>query len=222
LLKYSKGKNVLLLNPDTILKTNCFVKLNNFLNENEDYAACCPLLINEDNSIQYSIRNFPDYWTMFCEFSLMSYIFPNSKLFGRWKMKYFNYKENADVNQPMAAALMLKKSVLDKVNNMDERFEMFFNDVDLCKKIIDSNYRIRYINNAGIIHKKGASIYKDRVRMIKIWNKDCVKYFEKYHNNAFLILWLKFSLKVSEIIRILLFKGKRKTAKVKSENRKIR
>jgi GT2 family glycosyltransferase len=121
-------------------------------------------------------------------------------------MKYFDYSHNADVEQPMAAALMIKKSVLNDIGNMDERFEMFFNDVDLCKKIIDDGYKIRLLTAATVVHKHGASVQKDRVRMIKTWNRDCIKYFEKYHSNALGLLWLKINLKISELIRILYFK----------------
>ncbi len=203
---YSSGRNIFLLNPDTILMENCIEILNDFLVQNEEYAGAAPLMLNEDKSVQYSLRNFPDYWAMFCEFSLLAYIFPKSELFGKWKMKYFKYDSDCDVNQPMAAALMLKKTVLEQTGNMDERFEMFFNDVDLCKKIIDIGKKIRFIPDAKAIHTHGASVYKDRVRMIKIWDKDIIKYFEKYHNNFLLLLWLKVNLTISEIFRILYYK----------------
>jgi GT2 family glycosyltransferase len=205
-IKYSTCENILLLNPDTILQPNTIDILNNFLKENQDYGACAPLLLNPDGTVQHSLRSFPSYWKMFCQFSLLSYILPKSKLFGSWKMKYFDYSHDADAQQPMAAVLMIKKTALDEVKNMDERFEMFFNDVDLCKKIIDNGYKIRLLTSAKVIHEHGVSIHKDRIRMIKIWNKDCVRYFEKHHNNAILLLWLKINLKISEIIRILYYK----------------
>lgn len=205
-IKYSKGKNVLLLNPDTVLERGVLDKLIDFLDTNDNYGACCPQMLNPDGTIQQSIRNFPGYWKMFCEFSLLSYIFPKSPLFGKWKMKYFDYTKNADVMQPMAAALMIKKRVLDAVDNMDERYKMFFNDVDLCKKIIDEGYKIRLITGAKVIHEHGVSIHKDRVRMIKVWNEDCLKYFEKHHNNALLLLWLKVNLAVTGFIRITYYK----------------
>jgi GT2 family glycosyltransferase len=205
-ISYSNGKNILLLNPDAVLAAGVLESMNDFLNTNENYGACAPLMLGEDGSPQRSVRNFPSYWTMFCEFSLLAYIFPKSKLFGRWKMKYFDYSHNADVEQPMAAALMIKKSVLNEIGNMDERFEMFFNDVDLCKKIIDDGYKIRLLTAATVVHKHGASVQKDRVRMIKTWNRDCIKYFEKYHSNALGLLRLKINLKISEILRILYHK----------------
>jgi GT2 family glycosyltransferase len=121
-------------------------------------------------------------------------------------MGYFDYDADFDVLQPMAAALLIRKVALDKTGIMDERFEMFFNDVDLCKKIADAGMKIRYLKEAEALHKKGASIYKNRIEMIKIWNKDCISYFEKYNKNAILLLWLKISLKLTSIIRINYFK----------------
>jgi hypothetical protein len=143
---------------------------------------------------------------MYCEFYLLAYIFSKTKLFGKWKMKYFDYSNDSDVNQPMAAALMVKKSVFDKIGPMDERFAMFFNDVDLCKRIIDSGLKIRFIKGAEVIHKKGASVYKNRAKMIKIWGNDCIEYFKKHHPNTILLLWLKINLKISEFFRILYIK----------------
>ncbi|MCI0448499.1 MAG: glycosyltransferase family 2 protein [Chlorobi bacterium] len=205
-IKYSKGENILLLNPDTIV-SECAVELmNKFLNDNTDYGACAPLMFNENGTIQNSVRNFPTYWSMFCEFSLLAYLFPKSKLFGIWKMKFYDYTKDSDVQQPMASAVMIKKTVLEKVGIMDEQFIMFFNDVDLSKKILDAGYKIRLLTAAKVFHKRGASIYKDRIKMIKTWNKDCLKYFEKHHNNSLLLLWLKISLKISEILRISYYK----------------
>ena len=205
-INMSTGKYVFLLNPDTIMNEDCIGLLYEFLNSNSGYAAAAPRLLNEDGSTQYSIRNFPYYTSMFFHHSLLSYLFPKSKIFGRWKMEYFDYSTDADVLQPMAAALMIKSTELEKSGNMDERFGMFFNDVDLCKKIINNGSRIRYLHAAAAYHKKGASIYKNRVKMIKTWNTDCIKYFEKYHYNFLLIGWLKATLFVSGILRILFYK----------------
>lgn len=205
-IKFSTGDYIFLLNPDTVLQGKVISQLTEFLLNNESYGACTPLLLNEDGTYQYSIRNFPTYWSMYCEFYLFAYIFPKSRFFGRWKMKYFNFTVDSDVHQPMAAALMIKKSVLDDIGVMDERFTMFFNDVDLCKRITDSGKKIRFLSDVKGIHKKGSSVFKDRVKMIKVWDKDCIKYFEKHHKNALLLLWLNISLKISEIIRILYYK----------------
>lgn len=205
-IRLSNGKVIFLLNPDTQLLENSISQMYCYLAINPEYAACAPRLLNEDGRTQWSIRNFPDYSSMLFEFLVLSFLFPKSHLFGKWKLGYFDYEQDSDVPQPMAAALMVRRDVFEKVNFMDNRFIMFFNDVDLCKKIIDSGYRIRYLKDTKIIHKKGVSIYKNRVSMIKTWNHDCIEYFKKYKNNFFLLLWLKVSLTISEKIRIIYYK----------------
>jgi len=204
-IKLASGRNILLLNPDAVMNDGCIETMCRFLDENDSYSACAPLMLNEDSTIQHSIRNFPTYLSMFFEFTLLAYIFPRSKFIGKWKMAYYPYDKDDDVNQPMAAVLMIKKKF---ILNMDERYEMFFNDVDICKSIIDSGKKIRFIKSASAIHKQGDSIYKDRIRMIKVWDKDCLQYFKKHHPNILLLLWLKINLKIAEIIRILIFKIK--------------
>lgn len=203
-IKISKGKYVLLLNPDTVLENNSIRLMYDFLESNPAYGACAPLMKNQDGSTQYSVRNFPTYWRMFCEFSLLAYIFPKTKLFGSWKAKYMDYSSEQDIEQPMAAAFMIRNELLAEIDNMDERFRMFFNDVDLCKKVYDSGSKIRLLPSSVVTHEHGASIKKDRANMIRIWNDDCAKYFEKHFGRGLRLLWLKINLKISGVVRILL------------------
>lgn len=205
-IKLSTGKYVLLLNPDTVLSDKSIKVMYDFLESNPVYGACAPLMKNPDGSTQYSVRNFPTYWRMFCEFSLLSYIFPNTKLFGSWKAKYMDYSIEQDIRQPMTAAFLIRAELLRKIDNMDERFCMFFNDVDLCKKVYDAGFKIRLLPTSVVTHVHGVSIKKDRANMIKVWNEDCAKYFEKHFGVGLQLLWLKINLKISGIIRVFLAK----------------
>jgi len=196
-IKIAKGEFILLLNPDTKITDGALEKMIEFLLVSSNAGAVAPQLLNEDYTIQKSCRTFPKYWDMFCELFLFSKIFPMSKIFARWKMNYFNHNELSEVQQPMAAALMIKKNVMDKVNGFDERYKMFFNDVDLCKSIVDAGYKIYFYPDAKIFHIKGASIYKDRKNMLRVWNDDCIKYFKKHYNNFLLTPLLGLGLKLS-------------------------
>ncbi|MEO8512391.1 MAG: glycosyltransferase family 2 protein [Ignavibacteria bacterium] len=205
-IRLAKGKYVLLLNPDTIVDEKSVKVMYDFLEKGMGYGACAPLMKNPDGTTQYSVRNFPTYWHMFTEFSLLAYIFPKTKLFGGWKAKYMDYSKEQDIEQPMAAAFLIRRSLLADIGNMDERFSMFFNDVDLCKKIYDSGFKIRLTPSSIVTHEHGSSIKKDRARMIRVWNEDCGKYFEKHFGSGLLLLWLKINLKISGFIRVLLIK----------------
>lgn len=205
-MEIATGENIFLLNPDTVLQGSSIEMLIKKLNEDRKTGAVAPQLLNPDKTIQFSCRTFPGYRDMFFEMILLSAIFGKSRIFSRWKMNYFSHNEEREVEQPMAAALMIRKDVLDKTGNFDGRFSMFFNDVDLCKKIHDKGCKIIFYPEAKIIHEKGISIYKDRVRMIKVWNEDCLKYFRKYHYSFILYYWLMISLKVTGILRIIYYK----------------
>jgi len=208
-MKISKGESIFLLNPDTELTEGSLDILTSKLNSEKSYGAVAPKLVNEDGTIQKSCRTFPEYADMFFEMTLLSSVFPQSKVFSRWKMNYFDHDSEREVDQPMAAALLIKKSVAEEIGFFDERYKMFFNDVDICKKISDSGYKIIFCPEAKVIHTKGVSIYKDRENMIRIWNQDCAEYFGKHHKNFMLQGLLSAGLKLTGIIRILIYKLKK-------------
>jgi len=205
-IKESNGDFIMLLNPDTQIQNDALIKLIDYLKSNENVGAVAPQLFTKNKTIQYSCRTFPRYMDLFLELFGLSKLFPSSKFFARWKMKYFSHEKFAEVEQPMAAAIVIKADVMKKMNYLDESFFMFFNDVDTCKQIYNLGYKIVFYPDAKVYHKIGTSILKDRVRMIKAWNNDCLIYFKKNEYNSFLQLVLLICLKISGFIRIRLTK----------------
>ena len=177
-MKLATGDYIFLLNPDTILTNGVTGTLISSMKN--EICAAAPQLINDDGSVQFSCRTFPRYRDMYFEIFQLPRLFPASSFFNRWKMGGFSHDESKLVDQPMAAALKLKREILAKVGFMDERFFMFFNDVDLCKSVSDAGGKILFNPDAKISHSKGVSVFKVRKQMIDIWKKDCLSYFEKY------------------------------------------
>lgn len=200
------GDFVMLLNPDTQIQNDALQKLVEYLKSRDDVGAIAPLLYSRNKTIQYSCRKFPRYIDLFFELSALSTLFPSSRFFSKWKMKYFGHNKLREVDQPMAAALMIKADVLKAMNYLDERFYMFFNDIDTCKQIYNLGYKIVFFPEATVYHKIGTSILKDRVRMIKAWNEDCLRYFRKNGYNPFLHTVLFFGLKITGTLRIIFTK----------------
>lgn len=205
-IKIAKGNLIMLLNPDTQIQKDSLQKMVNYIENRDDLGAIAPQLFTKHRTIQFSCRTFPKYKDLFFEISRLSAIFSSSKYFARWKMKYFNHEEIAEVEQPMAAALMIKADVLKKMGYLDERFFMFFNDIDTCKQIYNLGYKIVFYPDAKIMHRIGTSILKDRTRMISAWNNDCLRYFKKNGYNPFLHFFLFIGLKVSGFFRIIFTK----------------
>ena len=205
-IEIAQGKYVLLLNPDTQIQKDAISKMIDYIESREDVGAIAPQLMTRHKTIQYSCRRIPTYRDLFFEMTLLSKIFSKNKFFAKWKFKYFEHDTIAEVEQPMAAAIMIRKEILNKTGNLDERFLMFYNDIDICKQILNLGYKIIYYPDSKVYHKIGTSILKARVRMIKVWNDDCLRYFRKNGYNSFLHIFLFIGLKISGILRIIFTK----------------
>lgn len=199
----SKGRHVLLLNPDAEVIDDCIVKLVNTLEADSTIGAVAPQLLNPDGSIQYSCRTFPEYRDMFFELMLLPALFPSSRFFSRWKMKYFAHNSKATVDQPMAAALLVRGELLRQLKGFDAQFRMFFNDVDLCRRIYNEGCKIIFTPEAKSYHKLGASVRKNKPAMIDAWNDDCKRYFAKCFNKPVTGSLLSAGLTVSGAVRKL-------------------
>ena len=99
-------------------------------------------------------------------------------------MADFDHASECDVDQPAGAALMVRRSVLNELGGLDERFPMFFSDVDLCKRIKDAGWRIIFCPEATVIHKGGSSVLRQRSAMIMTSHVSLIKYFFKHNRRA--------------------------------------
>ena len=95
-------------------------------------------------------------------------------------MTDFNHETDSLVDQPAGAAILTKKSIIDKIGLLDEQFPMFFSDVDFCRRIIDNGNSIKFTTNTYITHKGGSSIFRNRAKMIISSHISFWKYFNKY------------------------------------------
>lgn len=179
-IKASQGEYILFLNPDVVLGNDFFRPLVEFLQSNALIGVAAPKLLNPDLSIQPSIRSFPDYSILLWEITGLSKLLPDNRLFGRWRMARFDYNKPQQVEQPMTSCLLVRKSVLDKIGVFDEKFPMYYNDVDLCRRIGDGRWQIIYLPDAYAIHNRGSSTRKVRSKMIFSMHRSLYHYFEKY------------------------------------------
>lgn len=178
-------KYVLLLNPDTIVGVDTLSALIEGIEGDDSISVIAPQLRYPDGNIQKSCRRFPKRRDIIYELICFSRLFSNSKEFNSWKMGDFDHKTSSFVDQPAGAALLFPKSIFNEVGYLDETFPMFFSDVDYCKRIMDSGYKIKYSVDTYITHKGGTSIYNNRKKMIVSSHISFFKYFVK-HKKGFL------------------------------------
>lgn len=179
-IELARGRNILLLNPDTIVLNGALKKLSDFLDNTPTAGAVAPRLLNTDGTLQYSIRKFPTLLTPFTENTILmrtplmkSYAF-ESRL-GSW-----GHKNLREVEQPAGAAFMLKRPVIETLGLLDSNYHMFFEDVDLCYRIRMNGWQIFYYPDAQIIHHAGQSV-KKRHNIGEEFYKSLRRYFRVHY-----------------------------------------
>lgn len=178
-LRKATGDYLFLLNPDVELRSDCTsILLQEF--DNSDIWAAAPQLTHADGTVQSSVRNFPTFATLIWDFTGLSKLMPKSKLFGRWRNRYFDHLTRCEVAQPMASAFMFKREVLQTLGEWDERFFVFFSDVDYCKRIRDGGGKIIFQPEAGAIHKLGGSTRQEGSWLIYESHRSFYRYLAKH------------------------------------------
>ena len=180
-IDHASGEHIFILNPDTQFKPASVDALIRKLSADSEIGLVAPQLRFPDGGIQYSCRRFPTFWNVLTQMTGLSRIFHRSKLFNGWKMGDFDHKMERDVDQPAGAALMVKKDLLDELGSLDERFPMFFSDVDLCKRIKEMGKKIVFFPDAVIIHKGGSTVLGRRPALIASSHLSLIRYFLKHH-----------------------------------------
>ncbi|PKK84134.1 MAG: glycosyltransferase family 2 protein [candidate division Zixibacteria bacterium HGW-Zixibacteria-1] len=176
----ARGEFILLLNQDTRIVGDAVPRLMRRMTDDPAIGAIGPKFIGFDGKLQYSARAFPRYRDLLFEFTGLSYLFKRSKVFAAWKMGWFDHRTEQEVDQPMGAALMTRRDVIEKVGNFDESFGIFFNDVDFCRRVQEAGFINLYFPEAVVEHFVGGSTRQKKARMIIESHRAMYKYFNKY------------------------------------------
>ena len=179
-LKNSSGEYILLLNQDIKIVGDAIIQLVEQLKKDDRIGVIGPKFIGFDGVLQKSGRAFPRYRDLLYEFTGLSYLFPKSPIFGHWKMGWFDHLTEKEIDQPMGAAMMFRKGLIDEIGLFDEQFRIFFNDVDFCRRAKDKGYINLYYPDAVIEHFLGGSTRKAKPKMIFESHREMYLYFKKY------------------------------------------
>ena len=178
-LELCTGEFIMLLGPDTAALPGSFAKLLLFMQSNRKAGIAAPQLINKNGEVQPSCRRFPTYKDLIIELSGLPRLFPK-KFRPAWKMWDFDHRTRAEVDQPEASCLIVRRAAFKDVGFMDEQFPIFFNDVDWCRRYKKNGWKIFFFPEARIEHLRGGSILSNRVPMIWKSHQGFYRYFRKY------------------------------------------
>jgi len=182
-LRHCRGQYILILGPDTILQPGSIESMVELFKKGNRTGMVAPQLISANAEVLPSCRRFPVYKDIFLELTGLPRLFPG-RIQPAWKMADFSHMEIKEVDQPEASCILVSREAFNEVGPMDERFTIFFNDVDWCRRFKQKNWNIWFFPKVKIIHKKGASIRSARIPMIWKSYQGLYRYFRKYHSST--------------------------------------
>ena len=192
-VRIAKGEYFLLLNPDTVVEEDSFLKIVDFMDHTPDAGGLGVKMIDgKGRFLPESKRGLPTpevaFWKMFG----FSRLFPRSKRFGRYHLGYLDKDQVNEVAVLAGAFMLLRRETLDKVGLLDEDYFMYGEDIDLSYRITQSGYKNYYFPETTIIHYKGESTKKGSINYVKVFYNAMIifagKHFSKGNARRYTIL----------------------------------
>lgn len=179
-IRLSEGEYVLLLNPDTIVGEDVLEAGVRFLDENPQAGALGVAMLKDDGGFAWeSRRGVPTPFTSFCKMSGLCSMFPKSRTFGKYYMRYLDENQINEIEIISGAFNMIRRSALDRVGLLDETFFMYGEDIDLSYRILLGGYKNFYLP-VRIIHYKGESTQKSSYRYVHTFYNAMLIFFNKH------------------------------------------
>lgn len=188
-MREARGRYVLLLNTDTELAPDALELLHGFLEAHPEHGAAAPRLVHPDGRTQRTCNAFPRLATALFFATPLERWWPDSPELRRYFLRDWDHEDERDVDQPPAACLLVRASVLAQIGLFDERLWLFFNDVDLSRRMAAAGWRTRYVAGARVVHHVGAST-KQFGDFVPEYQRNRLVYYRKHHGRLSGV-WLK-------------------------------
>ncbi len=171
---------VVLLNSDTEPHAGALDQCLDFLRSHQDYGAVAPRLINPDGSVQRACKAFPGLGTALCYDTIFGKFWPGSRVEKNYLMQPFDHLHSRDVDQPPGACFMMRMQEYLDMGGLDQDLYLFFNDVDLCKRLWQKGRKVHYLAEAQVMHHEGAST-RGRQDFVVVWHRNRMSFYEKHY-----------------------------------------
>lgn len=212
----AKGKYVLLLNPDTIVKENFILPIIKFMDEEEKAGACGPMLLNQDGSYQSSSGFRMGFLYDVFESFMIIYLYR--------KFKEHQYMKSRSVTYPMqigwisAACMLLKKKVFIESGGFSPDYFLNYEDLELCRRLEGLGYRNYYFPNISCVHLDHKSFGNNQSMLVRSRHESRMIFAARYCNIICSIV-LRLFMVISLISKIFFVRfGKPKELREQSVN----
>lgn len=183
------GRYVVLLNSDAFPHPGALRRSLDYMEADPTIGLGGARLVGRGGEWQPSARMFPSPVNDFLVLSGLAARFPDSKFFGRFDRTWADENVAADVDWVPGAYSIVRREALDRAGYFDENFFLYYEEVDLCFRIREAGFRIRYWPDITIVHLGGESSRTMRTMQLSkagtqlaLWRmRSAFLYYRKHH-----------------------------------------
>ncbi len=185
----ARGRYIVLLNSDAFVQPGALPAAVEKMDRNPHVGLAGARLVGRDGSWQPSARMFPSLLNDFLTLSGLAAARPRSRFFGRLDRTWAPADQAAEVDWVPGAFSILRREVLEKVGPFDERFFLYYEEVELCRRIKAAGYSVLYWPEIVVVHLGGESSKTvKRLTMsssgaqLTLWRmRSALLYYRKHH-----------------------------------------
>lgn len=181
-LRAARGEFAVLLNPDVVLEPYALFRLIEFMTEHPEAGVAGPRLLDRDGAIQGSARRDPSVWTaLFGRSAPLTRLFPNNRVSQR-EIPALSVEDGGpiQVDWVSGACLVARRTAWEGVGLLDERFFLFWEDADWCRRFRQAGWRVYYVPSASGTHLVGVSRARRRLGSIRDFHVSAYRYYRKH------------------------------------------
>lgn len=179
----AKGDYICILNPDTVVAEDTFVKILNFVTmsavevpNSEIGIVGCKLIDGTGNFLPESKRGVPTPWVAFTK---IFGLYKISNVFGKYYAQYLTENQSGKVDILVGAFMVIKRELYNEIRGFDENCFMYSDDIDLSYMALKKGKSNYYFHETTVIHYKGESTIRDEKYMKRF--QEAMNFFYSKH-----------------------------------------
>ena len=156
-MRVASGRYFLLLNSDAWAQRDAVEQLVAYADKHPEAAVVGPRLVNQDGSLQRSVRGFPTLWRLATEYLFLRKLGPRTRALNAFYGAGFTHDEPREVDWLFGPCLLVRREASDAVGLFDESFFMFSEETDWCYRFRGAGWKVLFYPGAEVVHVSGAS-----------------------------------------------------------------
>jgi GT2 family glycosyltransferase len=197
-MRQARARHLLVLNADAAPRPGALRTLVDFLDGHADVAVVGPRLRYATGRVQPSRRRFPTTLTLFLESTQIQRFWPDNPVLRRYYVADRSDDETQDVDWLVGACLCVRSQAVDQVGLFDERFFLYSEELDWCRRFHAAGWRVVYLPSAEVDHLEGGSSRLDLAARDRYFQQSKLRYAERWHGR-----WAAASLRAYLVLEYL-------------------